>query len=234
MEISLKQLINLIRKNILPIIVCAAIGLFGAFGISKFVIPKTYVSTVKLYVSTPQTNQSSALDINSLNYAQKIVDTYIEMLQTNNFYQKIIDKANLNYTVEKVKSMVKFSTLKDTEVFQAQVSSNSPDEAKAVADQIATLAPDTISQLKDSASLKVVDSATLPDKASSPNVMLNSVIGFLLGMIFSVVIVLIRDILDVRVKNEDDIMEKYNIPILASIPAFNIRFSKGNHSKANQ
>lgn len=226
MDISLKQLYKLIQRNIFLILLCAFIGFAGAFSISKFVIPKTYVSTVKLYVSAPQTSQNSGSDINALNYAQKVVNTYIEMLQTNSFYQKVVDESKLSYTVENVKKMVAFSSLNDTEVFQAQVSAPDPNEAKTIADVITKLAPVTIGQLKENASLKVVDSATLPERPSSPNTTLNSIIGLLLGVILSIVFVLLRDVLDVRIKSEDDILEKYNIPILASIPAFNVQVAK--------
>jgi capsular polysaccharide biosynthesis protein len=225
-EISLSQLLKLIRKNIILILLCAIIGFVGAFSISKFLIPKTYVSTVKLYVSAPETSQNSTSDINALNYAQKVVNTYIEMLQTNSFYQKVIDECKLNYSIEDFKKQVAFSSLNDTEVFQAQVSVHDPNEAKTIADAITKLAPTTISQLKENASLKVVDSATLPDKPSSPNTILNSIIGLILGIACSVIFVLLRDVLDVRIKSEDDILEKYNIPILASIPAFNMQVTK--------
>lgn len=225
-EISLNQLLKLTRKNISLILLCTIIGFVGAFSISKFVVPKTYVSTVKLYVSAPETNQNSTSDINALNYAQKVVNTYIEMLQTNSFYKKVIDESNLGYTVQDIKKMVVFSSLNDTEVFQAQVSAHDPNEAKTIADTITKLAPVTIGQLKENASLKVVDSATLPDKPSSPNTILNSMIGLLLGILCSIIFVVLHDILDVRIKNEDDIIEKYNIPILASIPAFDMQISK--------
>lgn len=226
MEISLEQLYAIFRKNILCIILCALIGFMGAYSISKFAIPKTYVSSVKLYVSEPNSGQNSISDINALNYAQKVVNTYIEMLQTNNFYQQVIDESKTNYAVKDFGKMVKFSSLNETEVFQAQVSSHNPNEAKTIADAITKLAPPTIKKMKENATLKVVDSAALPDSPSSPNVAINSIIGILLGAICSFIFVMLREMMDVRIKSEEDILSKYNIPILASIPAFGIQYSK--------
>jgi len=234
MDISLEELFRLIRKNILLIIICAMIGSGGAFSISKFAISKTYISTVKLYVSTPESSQDSTVNFNALNYAQKVVNTYIEMLKTDSFYKKVMDQSKVNYTVDNFRKMVTFSALNNTEVFQAQVSARDPNEAKTIADAITTLAPTTIGELKENSSLKIVDSAVLPDKPSSPNTVINTIIGFLLGVIGSVTIVLLRNSLNVRIKNEDDLIEKYNIPILASIPAFNTQFVKGKNYRKDK
>lgn len=233
MEITVKQLFSIIRKNLVLIILSAAVCFLGAYGISRFVIPKTYQSTVKMYVSTPTSADGSAADINALNYAQKVVNTYIEMLQTNSFYQKVLNKSGAKIPLEDLQKMVRFSALNDTEVFQATVSSRDPEQAKLLADTVAALAPVTISQMKENASLKVVDPAALPDRPSSPNTLLNSLIGLLLGLAGSLIFAVARDTLDIRIKGEDDILEKYNIPVIASIPAFNNLFAKqsSNHAK---
>lgn len=233
MDISLEQLLKLIRKNIVLIVICAAIGFAGAFSISKFVIPKTYISTVKFYVSTVESRQDSAMNINSLDYAQKVVNTYIEMLKTNRFYHKVMDQSKLSYTVDRFQKMVNFSSLNNTEVFQAQVSAHDPSEAKTIADAITMLAPTTIGELKENSSLKVVDFAVLSDKPSFPNTVVNSMIGLILGAMSSVTLVLLHYVLDVRIKNEDDLIEKYHIPVLASIPAFSKQFIKEkNYSRS--
>lgn len=228
MNVSLAQVVKLLAKNILLIVLSAVIGLAGAFMISKFVVKPTYISTVKLYVSTNDTTQNSMNNLNDLNYAQKIVNTYIEMLQTNRFYSTVKDKSGTNLTLDEIKKMITFSILNDTEVFQASVASPNPSEAKSIADLITMLAPDTINSIKESATLKVVDVAEFPEKPSSPNIILNSIVGFLLGALLSVLFVFLREALDVRIKDEDDVLERYNIPILGCIPDF--EFSQGKNT----
>jgi len=228
MEISITDLLKIIAKNFLVIVICAVVGLAGAFSIFKFVVKPTYVSSVKLYVYTKEDTQNSSNTnyLNELNYAQKVVNTYIEMLRTDSFYKSVKDKAELDDSIDDLKKMVNFTILNDTEVFQVAVSSHNPEESKKIADTITSLAPQTIRAIKESALLKVVDSASFPSHASSPNIMLNSVIGFLLGIIAAVIYALLKETLDVRIKHEDDFISKYNIPILGSIPAFEIHSSK--------
>ncbi len=228
MDISVKDLFKIIIKNLLCIIICATVGLAGAFSIFKFIVRPTYISSVKLYVYTKEEskNTTNYNDLNDLNYAQKVVNTYIEMLRTDSFYKSVKDKAGLDYSIEDLKKMINFSILNDTEVFQVLVSSHNPEESKKIADTITALAPQTISSIKESALLKVVDSASFPSRASSPNLLLDSIVGFLLGIVIAVLYVLLKEMLDVRIKQEEDLMAKYNIPILGSIPAFEIHNTK--------
>jgi Capsular polysaccharide biosynthesis protein len=231
MEISMDQLFRLIKKNMVLILLFAVVGCAGAYAVSSVLIPKTYISTLKLYVSSPGASKGSTTDINELNYAQKVVNTYIEMLETNSFYQKVIDSAGLNYSPEQLKEKITFSSLNNTEVFSAQVSANKPEQAKAIADVIADLAPQTIKEFKEDASLKIVDYGNLPEAPSSPKLELNAVAGLILGLFLSVALILLRDKLNVRIKNEEGLTERYNLPVIASIPAFNPSFSKNRKTR---
>lgn len=235
MEITLPQLIKLLRKNLSVILACTLAAGAIVYGVSKFALAKTYVSVVKLYVFTPASSANNGNEnINELNYAQKVVNTYIQMLQTNSFFEKVEEKAGVDVPLENFKKMVTFSTLNDTEVFEASASASSPEEAKKIADAVSSLAPSTIAQFKEGASLKIVDPATYPDNPSSPHVLMNTVIGLLLGLVLSVCWFLLRDSLDFRIKSEEDITEDYNLPVLASIPAFNKEFTRQKRNRGEK
>lgn len=228
MNITLKDLMKLLSKNLLLLAACALVGAAVSFAVFKFVVKPNYISTVKLYVYTKDDGVSIGEynNLNDLNYAQKIVNTYIEMLRTDSFFKAVKDKAALDYSVEDLKQMIQFSVLNNTEVFQVSVSSHRPEDAKQIADTVTSLAPQTIGGIKESALLKVVDSATFPTKPSSPKVPLDSAVGFLIGLVCAVAFVLVREMLDVRIKQEDDLTSRYNIPILGSVPAFPESFSR--------
>jgi capsular polysaccharide biosynthesis protein len=223
MDITLKDFLSILKKNSMFIIICTLAGLAAAFSIAKFAIRPTYVSTVKLYVYTKEASTRPSNDydnLNNLNYAQKIVNTYIEMLRTNSFYKLVKDNSSLDYSIDELKDMIKFEVLNDTEVFQVSVSSHKPEDSKQIADSITSLAPKTINSIMESAKLKVVDSPSFPTEPSSPHVYLDAIVGLLIGLIISVIISLMREMLDIRIRDEEDIASHYNIPILGSIPAF--------------
>lgn len=227
MELSLEQVISILFKNIIFIIICSIIFLAGAFIISEYFIKPTYVSSVKMYVVPGDASDMVVKqNINDLNYAQKVVNTYIEILKTNSFFDKIAESTGLGFSTEDLKNMVSFKVLNNTEIFQVDVTTQSPTYSKFIADSIALNAPLQITGIKENDSVKLVQPAELPGGPSSPNVLLNTIIGFILGFTISVLISILKEILDVRVKGVEDLNSKYNIPILGSVPAFTLESNK--------
>lgn len=55
----------------------------------------------------------------------------------------------------------------------------------------------------------------------------NTIMGFLIGVILSFLVVLIVDISDIRIKDEDDIINSYSIPLLGTVPNFDSAKKKG-------
>lgn len=233
MEISFKDILRIIKKNIIFIIIVSLIFSVCSFFVTKFFVKKTYTSTVKLYVSTDYKGASNGYqDLNAYNYSSKLVSTYIELLDTNNFYQNVSKSLNNKYTAAELETMIKFRGVEETEVFKADVTSNSPAEAKNIADAVAKTAPTTVKELlSNNSTLKIVDEATTPKNPTSPDVAKNVLIALLIGIVISLIIAFIRDYFDVKIKYDDEMTTLCNIPVLAAIPDFeyfakNIKKSK--------
>lgn len=221
MEISFKDILRIIKKNLIFIVIVSLLFSVCSFFVTKFFIKKSYTATVKLYVSADYNTNSGYEDLNAYNYSSKLVATYIELLDTNNFYEDVAKALNNKYTATALKSKVKFTGVEDTEVFKADVVSDSPAEAKNIADAVAKTAPGTISELlSNNSKLKIVDEATTPQNPTSPNVTKNVIIALILGLVISLIIAFIRDYFDVKIKYDDDMTTINDIPVLAAIPDF--------------
>lgn len=220
-EISLKDILRVIRRSLWIIVVTAIVSGILAFGYSKLFIQKTYTSTMKLYVETENSGTiSSYNDLSSHNYAKDLVNTYIEMLDTHSFYEKVSASLSNKYTAAQLSSMMTYDNSSETEIFTLSVVANSPTEAKVIADSVAGVAPAVISNLKDNANLKIVDEATIPSAPTSPNVGKNTLIAFLAGTVLALAYIFIKEFLDAKIKYDPNITEYDDIPILAAIPDF--------------
>ena len=149
MEITFKDITRIIKKNIVFIAVLSLLCAAASYFVTTFLAQKTYTSTVKLYVETNYKSQSAYDDYQSINYAKNLVLTYIELLDSNSFYNSVSKELNEKYTASQLKSMIKFESIEDTEVFKALVNSGSPSESKNIGNAIAKIAPDTIANVKD-------------------------------------------------------------------------------------
>jgi capsular polysaccharide biosynthesis protein len=108
--------------------------------------------------------------------------------------------------------------LENTELIEIEYISKDKDNAKyitaRIVENICSYPPLTQSY---KATVSVAESATEP-KVSNNNLMLFSVIGFILGMVIAFIIAVLRDMLDTRVKTVNDIKVRYNLPVLGAIP----------------
>lgn len=235
MEISFKDILRMVKKNIVFVIIISLLFSVCSFFVTSFFMEKNYTATVKLYVSADYSDSGSGYeDLNRYNLSSKLVATYIELLDTNNFYTDVSKTLNNKYTPSQLKSMIKFTGVEDTEVFKADVVAESPAEAKSIADAVAQTAPDTISELLSSNSkLKIVDEATTPQTPTSPSVSKNVLIAFMIGLILSLVISFVRDYFDVKIKYDDEMTTICDVPVLAAIPDFEYfsKSAKNLHSK---
>ena len=222
--ISPKMIFEVLKKNLVFIIITVLLFTLGSFFITNFLVTKHYTSTISLYVETidlqPDSTNSAVYSLNMQNYALKLVNTYIRMLDNNSFYTKLSNELNEKYTPAELSRMISFKSDDTTEVFDVSVVSESPTESKKIADTIAEVAPETISNLKSNAKLKVCDEAQLPTSPSSPSVSRNVLIAFGIGLLFSLAVSFIRHFLDKKIKYDDEMTTLLDIPILAAIPSF--------------
>ena len=222
--LSFKDILGVLRKNLIFIIITCLVFSLGSFFVTNFLVTKHYTSTISLYVETvdlqPDSQNSAIYSLNMQNYALKLVNTYIRMLDTNTFYTKLATELNDNYTPDELSKMISYKSDETTEVFDVSVVSESPTESKVIADTIAEVAPETISNLKSNAKLKVCDEAQLPTKPSSPSLSRNVIIAFAIGLLLALVVSFIRHFLDKKIKYDDEMTTILDIPVLAAIPSF--------------
>ena len=235
--ISPGLVLNIIKKNIIFIIITVFVFGLCSFFVTKFFIPKTYTAKVSLYVDTvnsddPSYNPSQSLSMQT--YAQRLVATYIRMLDTSSFYSEVSDLLNEKYTPSQLKKLISFKSDENTEIFDAIVTTDSPTESKVVGDAVATVAPEIISSLKSNAQLKVCDPAQVPTTHSSPNTTRNVLIASALGLVLALAVAFIRFFADKKIKYDEEMLEISGIPILAAIPNFDSYINQKKKIKTNE
>lgn len=227
MELSIKEILNLVFHKYKLILALPLIGAGALFLCSKIVMSPVYTSYVKLYVHSGTSEAVVAESLSELNYAQKVVNTYISFLQTKVYYTKVLDQTKLNYTIEQLDEMTHIESVNGTEIFQISVTSNSAENSYQLTKAMEKIAPELIGDYTNNISISVVDPAVLPDKPAGPNVMVYTLFGGVFGLVLAFTIVLLIMVLDVKVHDEDELTKKYNLPVLGNIPNLDTNKTSG-------
>jgi capsular polysaccharide biosynthesis protein len=220
MELSILEIFNILLKRVWILLLATIVGLSGALLISLFLIAPTFTSTAVLYVNPNQNQLDRTGNYNDLNYAQELVNSYIIILKNDVFLKDVAEQSGLEYTSGQIRGMLSLASINSTEIFEVRISSKNPQHSFLLAETIIDLAPEEIIRIKESDSVKLVSPAVLPTSPSAPNNTLNAIIGAVLGFAVAVASIILVEILDTRVKSEEDLATHYSLPILGSIPKY--------------
>ena len=234
-EIDLLQLIKVLWRKSLIIILVAVIAAAGAFAATLTLITPTYQATTSFYVN------NSSISIGSMNYSisagelsasTSLVNTYIYILKSRTTLEDVIEKAQVPYTYTELDKMVNTKTVANTAAFDVTVTSKSPTEAEHIANTIATVLPERITEIVDGSNVRIVDYAIVPAHRAGPSYTRNTIIGFLAGAVLAAAIIIIRFLIDeqndIVIHSSDELKELYpDIKVLALIPDMRLSEKKG-------
>ena len=235
-EINLLDILHLLKKRWWILLLCGIMVAVGAFLYSELTYEPTYTTTVDVLVKTgKQDNVSEA--VSGMSLAQKSFRTCIDLLDTYEFMDEIsatykerypADWEARPYTGKWLKNHVEFSARnEESTIFKFSITTKNKDDSLRIGEIFEELAPDKIEGYQDNYSIEPSDSPRRAEMPSnSKNLARNIILGFLIGVVLSFLIVFIIDITDVRIKRESDIIDNYPLPLLGSIPNFEVSSKK--------
>ena len=234
-EIDLLRIVKVLWSKAWIIVVsCILLGAVG-FGYARFRITPMYESSALMYVNNSSISLGSAsvtISSGQLSAAKSLIDTYSVIMHSRMTLNTVIRKLNAGYTYEQLKSMVRAQSVNETEIFSITVTSADPDEAVKLANAIADVLPDKIGDVVNGSSVKIVDRAEVSYRVT-PGARRYVMIGFLLGFLISALAIVAADMLDSVVRNEEYLMQTYELPILGLVPDLRTTESGSDYGKSS-
>lgn len=225
-EITIQKLIQEVLKKWWLVVICMILCGAIFFTYSSFFVDKMYTSHASIYVDNKATEivdaggiENNTANLYDLTTAEMLVDTYIEILTSNGFFETI--KANnpeIPYSVAMMKNMVSYSRVEETGVIHVYAQAYSPEHAYMICNTVLKYANVQIMNIMEVGSVKVIDNASMPLTHSSPNVSKNTFLGLILGIMLSFGIIFLVNYFDVHIKTIEDIEGKYELTVLGTIP----------------
>ena len=166
--------------------------------------------------------KSSVVTTSDVAVSKELVDTCVVILNSRTVLDKVAEQSGLPYSSSKIKSMISAQSVSSTEVFRISVTHTDPNEAQMIADAILRVAPGEIKRVINGGAVSIIDYATLPLSPSSPDIPRNTVLGAVLAAILTMLIILIRNMFDTRIKSEFTLVENFELPIIGVIPSFKL------------
>lgn len=219
--VDLSHILKVLWQRIWVIGIVGVLVAVIGFSVSAFLIPPTYSSSIMLYVNNSSFNVGDigfSISSSQLTAAQSLAKTYTVLLKNRTTLERVIDETGIKYNWEDLDEMIETETVNETEVIRITVTSKNPYEAENIANGIAKVLPQRIAEIIEGASMEVVDSAIADTEKVAPSIAMYTVVGFLLGVILSVMVFVIMALMDNTVHDEEYVIKTYDYPILAKVP----------------
>ena len=221
MEIDLRKLLGALMQRWWVFVICIVLAVVVSFYYTKTLVTPMYRASVTIYVNNVRADQQvNYITSTNLATAQKLVSTYIEIIQSNTVLEKVIKESGYSITPRQIRSVMSAMQKGETELFDIFIVHRDPAQAQHLANAIAEVAPGEIERFVEGSSAKIVDYAKLPTEPATPNVRQNIILGALIGFLIAAVYVTLRFMMDVRIREEEDLVALFAIPVLGQIPSF--------------
>lgn len=219
--IDLRRMLKAFTDHWIPVLICTVIAAGIGFSLARFIVPKRYTSEALMYVENSSSKQDdSTININDINAAQKLVNTCQILFTSNYVFDELSERFGGSYSNDQLKKMIKIESVNNTEVLKISVESGDPKTSFDMASELVQLAAKEFGRIIKSGSIETVSSPTFPVKHTFPSTVYFTAGGGLAGFALSFLFFFIKDMLDTKVKPEDDLTAIYDLPVYAEILDF--------------
>lgn len=214
---TLLELFELLKKHLrLVIVLPVAFALItGVY--SVLFMADTYTAATSMYVLAQQEGTGSNSTLSSdLSASQMISNDVATLLKSD----RVVNETAQDLGLEDLKGY-SVSVTNETTSRVITLSVTGPDAQKAadiansIVENVSSIARDVMSV----ESVNAIDQAQAPSAPSGPNRPLYVAVAFIVGLFLAVAIVVVADMLNTKVRGQEEVEELLGIPVIGRVPA---------------
>ena len=219
--IDVVQLFKILWKKKIAIILTAIVAAVLAFGVSSFVLTPEYSSTTRIYVVNRNQSENAGLTNQDLQAGSYLVKDYKEIILSQDVLEKVISNLKLEQTGKGLSKKIQVTVPVDTRIVSIAVKDDQPEEASRIANALREVAAEKIIKVTRVSDVTTLEEARPALTPSSPNIRRNTMLAFLAGGAVMVILILLLELLDDRVKRPEDVEEVMQVALFGIVPYLN-------------
>lgn len=215
---TLLELTELLKKHLRFVILVPILCALAVGGYSVLFMHDKYTATTSMYVLVKQgedTSSSSNL-YSDLNASQMVTNDVAKLLKSD----RIINQTGDQVGIDELRGYdTDVSSETTSRVITLSVTGDDPDTTAQIANAMVSNVSDVARDVMNVESVNVIDEAQTPSKPSGPNRALYTGVALLAGLFLAIVIVVVADMFNTKIRGQEDLEEVTGLPVLGRIPA---------------
>lgn len=232
--ISLQELFSILRKSFWRILALTIVAALISFAVSSFLIKPTYQAGTQILV-TPKKQESNVIDAAQVQSSVTLVNTYRVIIKSPAILEKVQKEvSNAPSSVSALNNMIMVESEQNSQVINVSVQSKDAALASDIANSVANVFSEDIPKLMNVDNVKVLSVSGIPTSPVSPNIILNTAIAAVVGFLLGVGLAFLREVLDRRIRTEEQVQQILDLPVLGSIPDIDSKVFKSSSKAAKR
>lgn len=212
---TLQELLIVLRNHLRMVILMPLLAALAVAGISVF-LPNQYTASTTMYVLVTSGDGSTATTTsNDLTASQMITNDVATLMKSDRVKADTASDLGLA-DLRGFKISVTSSTT--SRVVTLSVTGSNAQSAADVANAMVKNTSDIAQSVMEVKSINAIDNAAAPTSPSGPNRPLYVVVALLAGLLMAIMIAVLEETLNTKVRNSEDAEELLGVPVIGHIP----------------
>lgn len=214
---TLLELLHLLRKH-LRLVVLLPVACALVMGVYSYLFMRnTYTASTSMYVLALNQDTTASNSLSTDLSASQMISNDVSTLLTSD---RALAETAEDLALDDLSAYdVSVTSETTSRVIGLTVTGPDPQTAADVANRLVANVSGIAQEVMSIESVNPIDQATAPEAPSGPNRPLYVAVALMAGLFLAVAIVVVEDMLNTKVRGQEEVEELLGIPVIGRIPA---------------
>jgi capsular polysaccharide biosynthesis protein len=216
-NINIKEVTTFLLRKLWLILAILAVVVAGGEIYSNILKTPLYESNTNVVLISDNSTKTEITN-NDVTLSNNLVKTYSEIVKSRNVLSKVIENLHLDESYESLKSQVTVSSVTSTQLISIKISDKDPKKAKEIADELGKVFKAEIKEIYKIDNVQIVDEAAEANSPYNINILKESIIYLVAGLVLGVGAAYLLFIMDKTIKDTDTVEKKLGLTVMGVVP----------------
>jgi capsular polysaccharide biosynthesis protein len=216
-NINIKEVTTFLLRKLWLILAILAVVVAGGEIYSNILKTPLYESNTNVVLISDNSTKTEITN-NDVTLSNNLVKTYSEIVKSRNVLSKVIENLHLDESYESLKGQVTVSSVTSTQLISIKISDKDPKKAKEIADELGKVFKAEIKEIYKIDNVQIVDEAAEANSPYNINIVKESIIYLVAGLVLGVGAAYLLFIMDKTIKDTDTVEKKLGLTVMGVVP----------------
>lgn len=217
-SMDLLKIWKIIKRNFKMLIILPIIGLIIGILCSLILVQPMFQASTQVIVNEKESN--STMQAQQVQSNIQLVNTYAEIATSPRLLEEVSKELDNNYSAKELSGMVSATSETESQILNITVESANKNDSEKIANVFSKVFSDETPKIMNIDNVSILSKADGTATQTEPKMLVNALLGIVIGLMAAVIVIVLREIFDTRIKSEQDVQDELDIPVLGSIQNF--------------